>query len=727
MAKKHSKASEAAQQLKDLATVFVSIIVLGFILLLFGAALTITLEQPDIIPWLPPVGPSTIDIVKDTTYIQSAFDPLSEITAKQFTSEEEYSAFMKSYEGGGYGDYYSVRGGMDMGIMPTMAFAEAAPSGQKATDYSTTNVQVEGVDEADLIKTDGEYIYTISGATTYIIKAYPGADAETLSTIKNDKDPDDLFIYGDTLAVIGDYRGSLEGIGFVPSSGMVFFDIYDVSDRSNPKMVKEYLFEGSYSDARLYGDYAYLVVMDSIDYRPVYPMPLVVEDGVVGEMAIDDMYYYPIPYDWPELVTVHSISLKDIGGVESKAVAVEGGHTLYMSTESVYLAYTEDVNEYDLRRDIAMGLLESKLTSYDKSLIKTIKEMPGDILSPREKEEKVYQVYAKYIDYMTKADQDKLEDEIDDALDKKLEEYKYFEFTVVHELPVKNGDIEIGQTGKVPGHVINQFSMDEYDKVLRIATTISPRWSWAWKDRSESVNNVYALDAGMAIIGKLEGLAEGEQIYSTRFMGKKLYMVTFEQIDPFFVIDLSDPTNIKSLGELKITGFSKYLHPYDETTIIGLGNEATEQGRVTGLKISLFDVSDVANPTEIAKFVTDEKYAQTTADYEHKAFLFSKEKELLVIPAYNQEYRYWDDSGGEEQEYNGALVFKISKEEIVLRGLIDHSGYGENSWGPAVQRSLYIEELLYTKSEKLLRINELSDLSSVKEVKLSTSSPIPVY
>jgi len=204
-------------------------------------------------------------------------------------------------------------------------------------------------------------------------------------------------------------------------------------------------------------------------------------------------------------------------------------------------------------------------------------------------------------------------------------------------------------------------------------------------------------------------------------------MVTFRQIDPFFVIDLSDPTNIKALGELKIEGFSKYLHPYDETTIIGLGNEATERGRIMGLKISLFDVSDVANPKEIAKFVTDEKYAQTTADFEHKAFLFSKEKELLVIPAYNSEYCGWDDSGCGEQEYNGAFVFRINKEEIKLRGLIDHEGYGDSSWGPAVQRSLYIEELLYTKSAKLLRINELSDLSSVKKVELTESGPIPVY
>jgi len=209
-------------------------------------------------------------------------------------------------------------------------------------------------------------------------------------------------------------------------------------------------------------------------------------------------------------------------------------------------------------------------------------------------------------------------------------------------------------------------------------------------------------------------------------MGERAYVVTFRQIDPFFAIDLKDPFSPKVLGELKIPGFSRYLHPYDENTIIGIGRDATESGRQEGLKISLFDVTDIENPKEVAKYVSEDKYASSTVEWEHKAFLFSKEKSLLVMPIYSYSYDYFDGKENTE-DMNGALVFKIDKSSITLRGLIDHSG--DNKYGPSVERSLYIEDMLYTKSPYLLRINELSDLSSVKNVTLSVkdTSSIPVY
>ena len=330
------------------------------------------------------------------------------------------------------------------------------------------------------------------------------------------------------------------------------------------------------------------------------------------------------------------------------------------------------------------------------------------------------QVYWSYLNYLPYEEQESIWDEVEKRLEQKLEEYEFFEFTIINKLGVSSGDINVLANGKAPGHIINQFSLDEdvESAVLRIATTVSERWSNYGELRWESTNNVYTLDANLNVIGELEGLAEGEQIYSTRFMGDKLYMVTFEQIDPFFVIDLSDPRNIRELGQLKIPGFSRYLHPYDENTIIGIGQDATETGRTTGLKISLFDVSDFNNPKEIAKYVSDERYTDSTAMYEHKAFLFSREKELLVIPVYS--YGWIDDRGRNHDDYNGALVFRITRDEIELRDLINHAeGWvGGRAYGPQVERSLYIEDLLYTKSPYLLKINDLEDLSLVKDVEL---------
>jgi uncharacterized secreted protein with C-terminal beta-propeller domain len=243
----------------------------------------------------------------------------------------------------------------------------------------------------------------------------------------------------------------------------------------------------------------------------------------------------------------------------------------------------------------------------------------------------------------------------------------------------------------------------------------------------QTSNSVFTLDGDLELLDRLDNIAPGETIFSTRYMGERLYMVTFRQVDPFFVVDLSNPRDIEVIGKLKVPGFSRYLHPYDDHTVIGIGRDATDLGRQQGLKISLFDVTDVEHPREIAKWVSEDDYAQSSAEWEHKAFLFSKEKELLVIPGYSYP-NSWGSDKGDLQEYNGAMVFHITPKEISLRGIVDH-GAAQQYYGAQVERSLYIEDLLYTKSPGLLRINEIDDLSSVKKIALDAknSGPYPVY
>ncbi len=185
----------------------------------------------------------------------------------------------------------------------------------------------------------------------------------------------------------------------------------------------------------------------------------------------------------------------------------------------------------------------------------------------------------------------------------------------------------------MPGQVLNQFSMDEYDDHFRIATT-----TWTYTNlTSNPTNNVYVLDMNMSIVGKLEDLAPGEHIYSARFMEKRCYLVTFVMIDPLFVIDLSDPTKPAVLGQLNITGYSNYLHPYDENHIIGVGKETSPSDEgffawYQGVKISLFDVSNVSDPIQIANYTIGDRGTNSPVLYDHEAFLFDKEKDLLVIP-----------------------------------------------------------------------------------------------
>lgn len=673
------------------------------------------------------------DYVLDKGTYEESDNTLSEnVDVLTFSSQEDLKNFISSHGTGnswGGGIMFAKRSnglvmdGADM-VLET-AVAEDSTGG---LDFSETNNQVAGVDEADIIKTDGDYIYTITDNTLFIIKAYPGKDAEVVSKIEFDSNPSSLFIDGDKLAVFGNYYDAdfFKKVDFRPQSGMTFFDVYDVSDRKSPELLKQYKFEGSYSNARMTEGQVYFVVRSTPEIRPV-PMPVIFEGDVMRNVMIDDVRYFNIPYDYPQFVSVHSVDLESLKNVDSMTVAVEGSQNLYMSKNNIYLTYTEYVNEWEIEKKIRMDLLEEFLTDSDKKLIKKIKQTDNEVLSQSEKENKIYQIYMSYQNFMTSEEREELQDKVDELLVKELEEYEHFEYTVINKLSFADGEIDVKANGKVPGHVINQFSLDEFDSNLRIGTTINGRWDRFEKESTKSTNNVYVLDSDLEIIGELLDLAEGERIYSTRFIGERLYMVTFRQVDPFFVIDLSNPEKPESLGELKIPGFSRYLHPYDENTIIGIGRDATETGRTKGLKISLFDVSDVSSPEEVAKFVTDERYAQSSAEYEHKAFLFSREKNLLVIPAYSYDYKY---NGESSEGYNGAFVFDINKEEIELRGLIDHSKAAEGRyWGAVVERSLFIEDMLYTKSPKLLRVNALDDLSSVANVDLKpvSTSNMPIY
>ncbi len=655
---------------------------------------------------------------------------------QSFSSLEEYQAIANANQVDYYGGVF-MRGmdfmetAIDSIAMPTLAkggdmmMETAVANDIGGSDFSETNNQVEGVDEADIIKTDGKYIYTITNQVLYIVDAYPAVDAEVLSTMEfEDYYPTSIFINDDKMVVFGTFQDNnfYEELGFRPRSGMTFVNIYDVTDRENPKLDEELKFEGSYFDARLIGDDVYLVVRGNPEIRDVYPTPIIMEGGVVRSMPLDDMFFRPIHYDYPELVTTHTINL-DNYNIESVAVATESMQTLYMSEENIYLVGRQYISEWEIREDVIRDVLYDKLTAVDKALIEKIKKTDNDILSQREKEQKIMQIYYFYMDAMPSSEVNDFEDKVDEELLTRLEDMEYMEFSLIDKIQAKNGKLEIVAQGKVPGQLSNQFSLDEYDNHLRVATTVNVVWSSVMKDRAQSTNNVWTLDENLNAVGQLTDLAEGERIYSTRFVGDRLYMVTFRQIDPFFVIDLSNPEKPESLGELKIPGFSRYLHPYDEDHIIGIGRDATDMGRTQGLKISLFDVSAVENPKEVAKFVADEKYAQSTAEYEHKAFLFSKEKNLLVIPAYSYNYRE------EGETYNGALVFNINTEEIELRGLIDHSGSLDSNYyyRAGVERSLYIEDMLYTKSPNLIRINALDDLEGAKNIELEKPTKMKVY
>jgi inhibitor of cysteine peptidase len=316
------------------------------------------------------------------------------------------------------------------------------------------------------------------------------------------------------------------------------------------------------------------------------------------------------------------------------------------------------------------------------------------------------------------------------------------ESTNFYKFNLERDNVKFLSKGNVPGRILNQFSMDEYDNHFRVATTKG----WMWDATAPSSSNVYVLDDGMNMTGKIEGIAPGEEIYSVRFMGKRAYLVTFKKIDPFFVIDMSDPAFPKILGKLKIPGYSDYLHPYDENHIIGFGKdteEATEAEMASwgqnfawyqGIKVALFDVTDVANPKEMYKVVIGDRGSDSPLLWDHKALLFDKNTGLLAFPVTVAEIKdktvAYDPSNYGDIVFQGAYVYNLSLTDgFKLWGTISHYDANEvaNQSGyywygnKDIQRVLYIGDYLYTVSKEMIKANR--KLSGVEEINKVTLDP----
>jgi len=296
------------------------------------------------------------------------------------------------------------------------------------------------------------------------------------------------------------------------------------------------------------------------------------------------------------------------------------------------------------------------------------------------------------------------------------------EMTTIHKISIAAGSA-FQYEGKVtvPGRLLNEFSMGESGSRFSVATTSDSSPS------GEPVNSVYSLGSNMTVVGRLEGIAPGEQIYSSRFMGDRLYLVTFQRTDPFFVIDLShDQPAI--LGKLQLPGFSNYLQPYDANHIIGIGRDTVpsdiEPGfvRPQGIKVALFDVTDVSSPKAIDTYGFGDSQTSSDALNDHKALLFDKERNILSMPV----SAYTGYSSGASGYWSGFYVFGLSPSEgIKLKGTIEHgNGNAGDSYyyQPQQGRSFFINDTLYTLSNSLMKMNDISHIShEINSIDLSST------
>ena len=543
---------------------------------------------------------------------------------------------------------------------------ESVKTEEKTTndDYSKTNTQVEGVDEADIVKTDGEYIYYLAGKKLVIINTNNNLKKQSQIDFEQENfTPYEIYIEKNKLIIIGStYYKNIYDINYYSQNGYkTIAKVYNIENKSKPKLEREVSIDGYYLSSRMIGDNLYLIANKNIylysfnddieelneeDYKPKYKDTFVTNE----EKSIDycDIYYFPESEDMSYMnIASFNIDNTEPANIETYLGA---GDEIYCSLNNLYIAMVK----YEYKDKLVYGYYDN----YDVN-------------------------------------------------------------TFIYKFKLEDSKVSYTSVGSVPGSILNQFSMDENDGYFRIATT-----DYKGFDDENSTNNLYVLDENLQLVGKIENLAKGEEIYSVRFIGDRAYMVTFVQTDPLFVIDLSDVTNPVVLGELKIPGYSNYLHPYDETHIIGFGENTTttESGGVisNGMKMALFDVSDPTNPKELFSKDIGERGTYSEILYNHKALLFSKEKNIIAFPIYIRE---------EEGDYRtnlifqGAIVYGLDLENgFIEKGKIAHREKEKETFSydytKVVERIIFIKDNLYTLSNGLIKQINIETMEEENKLEL---------
>ena len=599
------------------------------------------------------------------------------------------------YRYGGWGwDYAEADGGDD------------SSGGGGPSDYTTTNVQEEGVDEPDLVKSDGEYFYIAQNSELTIVDTWPAADTSVVATLSLDGYPDSLFLYNDTVVVFSYFYD--DGL-WTRSWGGTRMDVIDVSDRTAPTLLRTVELEGWFTDARMIDGDVYAVLNSWMD----------LPDGAY-ELIWGDLVTLP-EVDWSESdeerqaaadmareilrpyveVLVHGMPMADLVPVWRDSLGSGDPVPMYACTDiyrppSVSQMSMLDVVHLDLSdptSDLdATGLMASGWVVYAST-------------------ENLYVAQTSWWSWWGWDDLDLHSD--------------------IHKFEFGAGDVTYAASGRVDGWLLDQFAMSEYQGYMRVASTDFDWWWGTAEGVEEAGSRISVLEeqsGELKLVGEVTGIAPGEMIYASRMMGDKGYVVTFQQTDPLFTVDLSDPTNPEVVGELEVPGYSAYLHPMDDTHLLAVGMDGDEDGTINGLAVSVFDVSDFANPTRSAYYVIDagdSTWSYSEALWDHHAFTFHRG--VLSIPAYVYDY-----ADGRYDWFSGLVVMAVDTDSIEELGRVDHADmvdrsdclyddyYGEygdyggcDDWYSYawMKRGLYVEDNLYSLSDYGIRVNDLNDPS----------------
>lgn len=532
----------------------------------------------------------------------------------------------------------------------------AAPS---APQHSTTTVHEAGVDEPDLVKTDGRRVVTVSGGVLYVIDTATHHITGSVRVIDPAEvsSPPNLLVSGDRALVIipsaeyGPVPGGPQAAPSWPGSGVVLVDL------STPKVLGRMAISGSYLDARMVGSTVRLVARSQPRIQPLQPTtaatrtavrraPLsawlpgyrITEGGTTSQRTVDcTQVTHPRDYTGTSLLTIYSIDLPGrLDDIKPISVAADGD-TVYGTTSSLYVASNP---QWFYNVPVAVPVIAGGSEPREP-----VMPTPG----PQQ--------------------------------------------TEIHRFDISgSGPPRYAASGSVPGELLNQYALSDYDGYLRVATTSSG-------EAARSQSAVYELRADtLSRVGSVGGLGEGQRIYAVRFIGAVGYVVTFRQVDPLYTLDLRDPARPRVVGQLELTGYSSYLSPAGDGQLVGVGQEASAEGRAVGLLVGLFDVRDPAHPRRLAHLTQTDQHS--AAEFDPHAFLYWPTTGTAVLPVSS-----WN-GGGESQS---ALVLHIGASGIAVAGTITQPD-GADAAG--ITRAMVIGDELWTLSDAGLQVSDLGSLTT---------------
>lgn len=585
--------------------------------------------------------------------------------------------------------------------------AESAPEpGAKAAlAHSETNVQVAGVDEADIVKTDGNFTYQISGHQLRVFRTWPAAQTSLASTVNIEGYPKEMFLDGGRVTILsgvpGDAPVGVGGPGPRPLVKMApiwwnpeAFTKVTVLDMrgGTPRVESETLLAGIYQNARRVGSSYRVLMQRQLKWPEIRYQPDNVEWGSKEyEAALEQL----------EADAIRIVTDRALADWLPKSYRIENGRRVPLPVECSDFLIPTGSDEPGLTSVVTLTFGGGLPTVQDTSLLVS----SGEIYQSASN---LYltssHAWSCYEDAGTRG-----------------------QFTYVHKLDVSRADrTNYLATGGFPGAIYDQFALDEHQGFLRVAAT-NTRWS-ATTPEQQNVSRVFVLGQAqnrLETVGQTADIAPGERIFSVRFLEDRGFVVTFKQVDPLFTIDLRNPRAPRIVGELTLPGFSTYLHPLDATHVFGLGNDFEADGRTrNGVALTIFDVADLSAPRVAQKITVGTTHGYSEALYEHKAFTTFRQPgstDLLVAIPFTD----WEQQPGDPNYWGSFVstlkVFRLNANSITPAGDLDHSGlYAGNmsaDWGwwylPQIRRGVFVEGFTYAISDAGIRVAETGNLRNV--------------